>query len=84
MNRHDDSDDDLDRDLPDASDLDDDDAEQTVACPFCGKAVYEQAEACNFCGHYLSSEDLSRSTMPLWVVIGVIVCLAVVIGLWLR
>jgi hypothetical protein len=31
-----------------------------------------------------SSEDSASSTMPVWILIGVILCLAVVVGLWLR
>jgi hypothetical protein len=53
-------DDEEDRELPDASDLVDDD------------------------GSDLSSGEFSRNTMPVWIVIGALVCLAVVVLLWLR
>jgi hypothetical protein len=50
----------------------------TVPCPYCRRPVYEDAERCPHCENYLSEEDAPRRP-PLWVVVGVVVCLAVVL-----
>jgi predicted nucleic acid-binding Zn ribbon protein len=77
---HDDDDDDSD---PDSVDMDEDEGDGTVPCPFCGEAVYEEADVCRHCGNHISSEDV-RGRTPIWIVVGVIVCLGVVVFLWLR
>ena len=68
------------RESPDASDMDE--GEQ-VRCPFCGAWVYEDAGICRQCGNYFSEEELAGRT-PVWIIVGVIVCLAVVVFLWMR
>jgi predicted nucleic acid-binding Zn ribbon protein len=74
-----DSDDDLDpAEFPDEDEAEDGD--ETVPCPHCFHAVYEDAERCPGCGAYLSREDApSRRRHPWWLVVGVIVCLLVVL-----
>jgi endogenous inhibitor of DNA gyrase (YacG/DUF329 family) len=57
-----------------------DDAE-TVPCPHCGAAVYEEAERCPHCETYLSEED-APAHKPWWVVVGALAALAVV-ALWI-
>ena len=57
----------------------DEDDDETVPCPHCLRPVYEDAERCPGCGHYLSRED-APSRHPWWLVVGVLVCLAVVLG----
>ncbi len=57
----------------------DDDA--TIPCPHCGEEIYDDAVRCPECGEYLSREDAPASSKPWWIVIGVLVCLAIVI-LW--
>ncbi len=52
----------------------DDDDDETIPCPHCRKAVYEDAERCPSCGCYLSREDTPRR-QPWWVMVGVIACL---------
>ena len=51
----------------------------TVPCPHCLRPVYEDAERCPGCGRYLSREDAPKRH-PWWLVVGVLVCLAVVLG----
>jgi hypothetical protein len=55
----------------DESDTDDDDgpgeSAETIACPNCGRDVYEFAEQCPKCGHFLTREDASHTTHPRWV-----------------
>lgn len=75
---------DADDDLDDAEEVEgtddgDEDDEDTVPCPHCLRPVYEDAECCPGCGHYLSRED-APSRHPWWLVIGVLVCLAVILG----
>ena len=95
---HDDDDEDADHEAPDdadvyahggASGVDDtfdeafDDASvDTVRCPYCGKAVYEQAEVCHHCKSYLSIED-RPPRKPTWVVVAVLLCLLGILVGWL-
>jgi hypothetical protein len=85
LSRDFDDDDDFDGDFDDdfEDDLESSDASDdvTAPCPFCGEAIYDDAERCPACGKYLSREDAPAGQQPLWVVVGVIVCLAIVI-LW--
>lgn len=81
-----DADDDLqEREFPEEPDDGDDeeDDDQTVPCPHCRRPVYEDAERCPGCGQYLSRED-APARRPWWLVAGVLVCLAVILGWVLR
>jgi hypothetical protein len=80
----DDEDDDDDRELPDESDEDDDDdaSVDTIACPSCGREVYEQAERCPHCGSYVSREGPRSQRRPLWLIVGVVLCLLIVLLVW--
>ena len=60
----------------------DEDDDETVPCPHCGKPVYEGAEQCPACGNYISEEDSPTPVKPLWIVVGGLICLAIVI-LWI-
>jgi hypothetical protein len=60
----------------------DDDGVETVPCPHCGEAVYEEAERCPHCEAYLSEEDAPPARKPWWVVAGALAVLAVV-ALWI-
>ncbi len=62
---------------------DDDDDDHTVSCPHCLEPTYEDAERCAGCGAYLSREDAPKRH-PWWLVVGVIVCLALVLGWAIR
>ncbi len=57
--------------------------DETVPCPYCGAAVYEDAERCPRCENYLSGED-APSQVPLWLKLTALVCLAVVVGWVIR
>jgi hypothetical protein len=54
----------------------------TVTCPHCQRAVYEQAEVCPYCDEYFLAEDTTKRK-PLWIILGVAVCLVIVILLWI-
>ncbi len=65
--RRDDDDDDND-------DLDDDDG--YVPCPYCSKPMYEEAGYCSACDRWISQEDAPRKSLPPWMVIVILMCLA--------
>jgi hypothetical protein len=73
------------RELPDESDRDDVD-DPTVDCPHCGKAMYDEADVCPHCGNFITLEDAARPNRraPLWIMVGVVACLAVVLLVWIR
>jgi hypothetical protein len=58
------------------------DDDDTVPCPHCNTPVYEGAEQCPHCGNYLSEEDKPREIKPLWIIVGGLLCLAIV-ALWI-
>ena len=57
------------------------DDDPTASCPLCGEAIYDDAERCPACGNYLSLEEAPAGQRPLWIMIGVVVCLAIAV-LW--
>ena len=65
-----------DDDLPYSEEDDDDDL--CIPCPHCGERILEESERCPYCERYLSKEDAPRVRKPLWIWVGVIVCLYVV------
>ena len=73
-----DDDDSVDREDPDDSDVDEDDDPPVVSCPYCGKAVSEEAEMCPHCKSFISFEDAPRRVSGWWVA-GVVVCLLIVL-----
>lgn len=58
------------------------DDEPTVACPYCGEEMLEDAPQCSHCGNYISAEDHQAVTKPRWVVVTAILCLIMAVG-WL-
>ena len=61
---------------------DDEDAAPTMACPYCGAEIHDDSELCPFCENYISREDAPASAKPLWIVLGVVLCLLLVL-LWI-
>ncbi|HMF13946.1 MAG TPA: hypothetical protein VKE94_16625 [Gemmataceae bacterium] len=47
----------------------------TMACPYCGRDIYDDAERCPYCENYLSREDAPARHSP-WIVVGVVLALA--------
>lgn len=72
--------DDLDESDDAAFDTSDADAGATIPCSACGADIYDDAERCPECGHYQSREDAPRSQLPLWILIGIGVCLLIAIA----
>lgn len=56
----------------------DDDVAELVACPYCRREIHEDSQRCPYCEQYISGEDAPRQAKPLWIVVGVIVCLYIV------
>jgi predicted nucleic acid-binding Zn ribbon protein len=72
-----------DSDYPDEDDIGDEESAETEPCPYCGKPIYERAEVCPHCGQYISKEDW-RARKPVWIVVGAIICVALILLYWLR
>jgi hypothetical protein len=56
--------------------------DDTVPCPYCKADIYEDSLRCPRCGNYISAEDAPAGPKPLWIGIGIIICL-VLVGLWI-
>lgn len=65
-----------DDDYPDPEDSDGDE-EDTVDCPYCGAAIYDDAVRCPRCENYISRED-APSRPPVWIVVTAVICLFLV------
>jgi predicted amidophosphoribosyltransferase len=59
-------------------DWDPDDEQPTVTCPYCKRAVPEDAAYCPYCENFISHEDAPASRKPWWIVIGTLACLYIV------
>jgi hypothetical protein len=64
-----------------AFDSSDDDEDETIPCPYCRRPIFEGAERCPYCENYISEED-APVRKPLWLLVGVILCL-IVVYLWI-
>jgi hypothetical protein len=68
-----------DAEFDDDDDVDEEDTDEpTVACPYCRRQIHEDAQRCPYCERYISAEDAPR-LKPWWLVLGVIVCLAIIL-----
>jgi predicted nucleic acid-binding Zn ribbon protein len=72
-----------DADLPDESDMDDDDAPDLIPCPSCRKFISEDAEQCHHCRYFISREDAPASRAAIFITL--IVCALIVLAVlgWL-
>jgi hypothetical protein len=61
---------------------DPDEEEDTIPCPYCRRMIHEDSVRCPYCEQYLSQEDASPGLKPWWLLIGAVVCLALVI-MWI-
>jgi len=60
----------------------DEEEEPTIDCPYCAVEIHEESQRCPSCGRYISQEDQPAQRQPWWIVVGVVVCLALVY-LWI-
>ncbi len=61
---------------------DDEETEPTIACPYCQAEIHEESLRCPFCENYLSRVDSPPQRRPLWLVVGIVICLILVL-LWI-
>jgi hypothetical protein len=76
-----------DAELPDESDMDQDDEDEIAeaqSCLHCGELMLHPDDACPQCGAYASPERALASRKPLWFVTAAIFCLWVVWEIWIR
>jgi RNA polymerase subunit RPABC4/transcription elongation factor Spt4 len=72
-----------DRELPDPSDMDQDDYTVMSRCPNCKKMIDEQSEVCPRCGYFISVEDAPQKS-SLWIVILIVLTLLTIFYACLR
>jgi hypothetical protein len=80
------------RHLQETADWDDEDAEgdgwdggseedeATIPCPYCHRDIYENSIRCPYCEQYLSDEDVPPGRKPWWIIVGILLCLAVLLS----
>lgn len=64
-----------DDDYAEEYDVDDQDDEATVPCPYCRREIHEDAERCPYCENYISDEDAPARPKPWWIILGAIAAL---------
>lgn len=64
-------------------DEDDDESAETVACPACGRPIYEEAEQCPYCHEYVTHSTSVLVGKPLWYIalalLGIVAVVAVLL-----
>lgn len=55
---------------------DSEDDEPTVPCPYCHRAIHEDAQRCPYCENYISAEDSPQPGKSWWIVLGAVITLA--------
>jgi uncharacterized paraquat-inducible protein A len=56
-------------------DVDDQEDEATIPCPYCHEEVHEDAQWCPHCEQYISEEDAPGLAKPWWILLGAIAAL---------
>jgi hypothetical protein len=51
------------------------DDEPTVPCPYCNRAIHEDAPRCPYCENYISAEDSPPTRKSWFIILGAIVTL---------
>lgn len=70
--------------LPEPDEDDDDDSVETVACPSCGRQIYEEAEQCPYCHTYVTHSTSVLAGKPIWFVgLAILGIIAVIVALLL-
>jgi hypothetical protein len=63
---------------PDESDMDSHDDPELVPCPYCKKLISEDTDICHLCGNFIVKDD-SRASVPMWITVGVVLCILMVL-----
>lgn len=71
--------DDVDPDKWDDGDDEWDDEASTVDCPYCSRAIHEDALRCPYCENYISTEDSPAPAKPWWIILGAVAALYAVL-----
>lgn len=65
---------------------DDDNSTETVPCPSCGAAIYDDAEQCPYCGQYITADTSPWTGHSFWwillAVIGLVATILALSGLF--
>ena len=64
--------------------VDEDDDVDTMPCPYCGAAIYDDAVRCPKCDQYLSDEDRTTTNQPRWIIVTALVVLVALVWAYLR
>ena len=67
-----------DEDFEGDDDWESDGEEDLEECPYCGREIPQDTPRCPYCENYVSAEDAPAKRKPLWIIVGVIVCLYIV------
>jgi len=70
-----------DREYPDDADTDHGESVDFFPCPYCKKMIPDDADLCNYCRNFIVRDS---SRLPMWIVIGIILCLVVAALLSIR
>lgn len=66
----------------DEDDQFDDEASETIACPVCGAAIYEDTPRCPVCGEYVTYSTSPFSGKPIWwILLGLLGSVALIVAL---
>ena len=72
------------RELPDPSDMDQDDCMVLSRCPYCKKMIAEDSEVCPKCGSFVNVEDSTEpGRFPIWFVVGLVLAMVVIAFVWI-
>lgn len=63
----------------DEDEFDEDEDEQDdgyIPCPHCGELMLEAADYCPSCERWITSEEISQTRRPWWIVVVILILLA--------
>ena len=55
-------------------------ADETTACPHCGRSIHAEANRCPHCGDYVTPGSNPRRAWPAWFWIGILLALLVLLS----
>jgi len=68
-----------DRELPDPSDMDQDDYTVMSRCPNCKKMIDEESEVCPSCGFFITAEEETPKQFPIWMLVGIVLMMVAIV-----
>ena len=79
VHEDDEDDDDWDEEDEDFDSFDNEDEVETIPCPYCREEIAEESQRCPHCEGYISKEDVTSRSQPIWVVVTAFICLTVIL-----